>query len=63
MASTAIVIKKRFLDNANNNEPVEPGTPLKVSADRAKYLVEHGFAAYSGTQEAEVVKEETGKKK
>lgn len=56
MAATAITVKKRFI-NKETGDAVEPGQPLKVSADRAKRLTELGFAVYSDEPEAAQIKE------
>lgn len=54
----SIVIKKSFNDRENGNERVKAKTIMTVSEERAKKLIEYGYAVRSTEPEGQALKEE-----
>lgn len=57
MSSKSIVVKNPFLDKERDNEKMKPGDLMRVSPDRAKRLIELGYAVASTDDEADEIKE------
>lgn len=56
MSSKTVIVKNRFLDKENDNQPRNPKDIIRVSPERAKTLIELGFAEASNSEEAEEIK-------
>lgn len=56
MSSKTVIVKNGFLDREHDHKRRKPGELLRVSPDRARELINKGFAVASTEEEAEEIK-------